>query len=224
MQTDDLRKLAAAGDVDAQWALLTQGSDQDRPTEPEGLRSLPLAPAQRRLLKNLPRSMPEVDAALRDVFGRLVRGKAPWPLLLFGAVGTGKTRGALALCDVVFEAPKDPESCIDCFRVPNPAYMTLENLCTAVIRNRDTDEWRHVNEGILLVLDEIGSRANIGDLQCSTLQRVLDVREQQHNRVGIYISNLSPSQLAGLYDDRIMSRLTCGTVFKLSGPDRRQRS
>ncbi len=42
-----------------------------------------------------------------------------------------------------------------------------------------------------------------------------------NRRVAMYISNLSPAELADLFDDRIVSRLTAGSVLKLTGPDRR---
>ena len=37
----------------------------------------------------------------------------------------------------------------------------------------------------------------------------------------IYISNLSPQQLHTAFDDRIASRLLCGTLHELDGNDRR---
>jgi hypothetical protein len=39
--------------------------------------------------------------------------------------------------------------------------------------------------------------------------------------VAIYISNLEPEAIARVYDDRIASRLLCGTWYKLDGEDRR---
>lgn len=64
-------------------------------------------------------------------------------------------------------------------------------------------------------------RERVGDLQYTTLKGAIDYREYHCNRVGIYISNLTPDHLAELYDDRIASRLTSGTVFELNGADRR---
>ena len=172
--------------------------------------------------RGLLREMAQVEASLRDVFKRLVKGESRWPLFLHGGVGTGKTRAALALCDVVQESEQPTFSADTGVRYDHsPAYFTFEEICTAVMQD-DVPKWRAVEHAILLAIDELGARANVGDLQRTTLQRILDEREERRNRVAVYISNLTPNQLAQLYDDRIMSRLTCGTVFKLVGADRRQ--
>jgi hypothetical protein len=73
----------------------------------------------------------------------------------------------------------------------------------------------------LVVLDEIGARQKVTDLHYSAVKEFADVRELDHSGVAIYISNLEPMQLANVYDDRIASRLLCGTWYKLDGKDRR---
>ncbi len=43
------------------------------------------------------------------------------------------------------------------------------------------------------------------------IQKLADIRERRR-RVVVYVSNLPVEKLAALYDDRVASRLSCGTV------------
>lgn len=165
-----------------------------------------------RLIPDVVRYMDLVDENLRQTFRDLVSGKAPWPLFLFGLVGPGKTCAALALADYIDRENKHW-----------PAYYTMETLCNEAM---DHDRWAEktavFRNSPLVIVDEIGEREKVADLYSTTLKQVLDARDQRKNRVGIYISNLSPDDLSRLFDDRLISRLTCGTIFELTGPDRRK--
>ena len=179
------------------------GEPEPRP----GLCQLPLVPRSVRLLPALHRRLSKVERPLLDLFERLVTGAAPWPLLLHGAPGSGKTCAAVALADIARTA----------------AYLTVEDLCDAVMgRRADADPWGAIEGKNLIVLDELGCRQKVGDLEYTAVKRVLDIRETQHGRLLVAISNVSPESLVQLYDRRIGSRLTCGTVYELTGPDRRR--
>lgn len=136
-----------------------------------------------------------------ELFGRLAAGKARWPLLIWGPVGSGKSYAGLAFCDLI----------------RHPRFSTLEQECDAVMRR----ESRSYDPDELIVLDEIGERSKVGDLQYATLKGTLDHREFQHQRIGLYISNLSPGEIGEMFDDRVASRLTAGSVFRLEATDRR---
>ena len=161
----------------------------------------------RRLLAGLPRQMGKVEPSLIAVLRSLVVGDSPWPLLIYGGVGAGKTLAALSLADFCDTA----------------CYSTLDGLCDQVVGG----EWHHVadwdciSKKELAILDEIGERSKVADLLRTTLKRYLDEREQQAGSTGIYISNCTPKQLANLFDDRIVSRLLAGTVHYIDSPDRR---
>ncbi len=161
-----------------------------------------------RLLPDLYRAWSRVDAKLVAVLRDLAVGKRPWPLLIHGAPGTGKTCAGLCLADVVETA----------------SYYTVEEVCDAVMGRGGTDVadlWRKIETKALVVLDELGTRERVGDLEYSSVKRVLDVRETKHHRCLVAISNVPPDALVELYDRRVYSRLTCGTVYHLAGPDRR---
>ncbi|HEX4129733.1 MAG TPA: hypothetical protein VHZ24_06800 [Pirellulales bacterium] len=163
-----------------------------------------MVPLNRRLLPACDRSLALVDQELRRVLDALAAGRGRWPLFLHGEPGAGKTCATLSLCDVVETA----------------AYATLEEIVSRTLAN-DESLVRRFSSKALIVVDEIGARQKIGDAQYSALKNVLDVRELAHNRVGIYISNVTPTRIAELFDDRIASRLLCGTCFELLGTDRR---
>lgn len=175
-----------------------------------GLQAVPLRkPPDRRILIDTPRRMDQVDPALAAVFRELVAGKKPWPLYLHGQVGTGKTRAALCLCDFAKTA----------------TFHAVDRLCDFVMRKPAGEvdaEWEMIETKALAVLDELGEREKVTDLQTSVVKQYLDARELHAGRICICISNLAPGELPGLYDDRIVSRLLSGTVFALTGPDRRR--
>lgn len=155
-------------------------------------------------MPEIPRQLHLVDQGLRAVFRGLVTGELRWPLYLWGAVGTGKTLAALCLCD----------------HVPDARYVTVEKLADTVV-SKDEGEWNRLRENRLVVLDELGARQRDTDLHYTAIQRLADLRERKRS-VAVYVSNLSVAQLAALYDDRIASRLSCGTEFELKGADRRR--
>ena len=145
----------------------------------------------------------EIRPELRAVFSDLVRGQRPWPLFLFGDAGVGKSRAALALCD----------------HVPGSYYLTIEQVCTEVLERTDGVTWRYLPGHSLVACDELATRKTAGDLEYTTLKRIADVRE---DLPAIYISNVMPGELIEVYDERLGSRLLCGTIYRLVDRDRRR--
>lgn len=80
------------------------------------------------------------------------------------------------------------------------------------------DFWRSIKGGALLVLDEIGCRSEVTDHHYETIVEFADHRVRKPT---IYLSNLRPTDLGQMYDDRVVSRMICGTVLELEGKDRR---
>jgi hypothetical protein len=201
-----LQTKAAAGDREAQFNILLGSTIEGPVTTPHGFAPLALTPSpSRRLFPMLPRSMKGVPAEVVTAFRSLVAGKAPWPLLLHGPAGGGKTCAALALADFAESA----------------AYWTADGLVDAHMGPGKVDVWEAVQGKALVILDEIGAREKVTDLAYSTIKQLVDVREMSCNRVAIYVSNLGPDRLAGLLDDRLASRMLCGTVVEVAGEDRR---
>jgi len=177
--------------------------------EQEGRSVLPLrAKPKPQLLPSVPRTMKAVDSELVGIFRDLVAGRRRWPLFLHGSVGRGKSAAALALCDFASTAE----------------YFTVEEICDIDMRGSDAERLR-LKDGLrkasLFVLDELGTRSKVSDLPYMAVKRCLDEREAFQRRRLIVISNLPLKDLKKLYDARISSRLSAGTVFELKGHDRR---
>jgi len=194
--------MAAAVDLVLQRESGRAGSD-----ERLGYQTLSLRPPERSIFRKVPRRLSDVNPKLLDLWKELVSARAPWPLYLHGPVGTGKTFAALAFSDLVRYAE----------------FFTVEQLCNRVMKGEQPWEGRLYYETVpLLILDELGEREKVTDLQYTSVKSTVDYREFHANRVAVYISNLAPEDLAGLFDDRIASRITAGSVFRLDGPDRRK--
>lgn len=164
---------------------------------------------------DIPRTMDLVEPQLRDVLRACAAGRSPWPLLLHGSAGTGKTCAALSLADYVIGS-----------RVYHLMTDLLDDLIAAMkgeLFDHDGDKvasrriWHEWTEADMAILDDIGCRDRVSDHHYETLKSALDRRRGP----SIYLSNVSPDAIARLYDDRIASRLCAGTVFECVGVDRR---
>jgi len=181
-------------------------SAASRPLEVEGYARVRLGNGERVVCREVYRHANVVNRPLLAVFRDLVEGRKRWPLYLHGGVGTGKTRAALVFCDLV----------------AYPQYWTVERVVDGIIqRNSQGPPWEWPTKPDLIVLDELGTRQQVGDLHYQAVKEFADWRERTGRNVAVYISNHSPDVLEGLYDYRITSRLTCGTVFALTGKDLR---
>jgi DNA replication protein DnaC len=154
---------------------------------------------------------------LRTILRQLVAGEAPWPLVLHGPAGTGKTAASLCLLDYA-----------------GGEYWTVSGFCKLMIQSEQgrlewsecgrggvvwpEQLWNRVAAAPLVVLDELGCRDKVSDAHYENVKTVIDERK---GKPFVAISNHPLSQLAAIYDDRVFSRLSEGTVVELAGADRR---
>lgn len=77
-----------------------------------------------------------------------------------------------------------------------------------------------LSKASLLVIDDISTREKYTDAQHDNLLEVIDSRE---GKPLIVTSNISPRAMhdAKTFDERILSRICCGTMFELKCKDRR---
>lgn len=170
-------------------------------TAATGLHRLPtLQHPKPRQMTSLVRQFGEINPELLHLFRDLVRGQAKWPLLLYGPPGTGKTRAALCLCDVAETA----------------AYQTADRVASEILAR--SINWGWIARAHLAVLDELAMRTDRRDLDYVAVKEFCDRRE---DKPIIYISNCQPGDLVTVYDERVYSRVACGTWFELTGEDRR---
>ncbi len=162
----------------------------------------------------VPRDPALIDPGLRKVIGGCVRGNSPWPLVMTGEAGSGKTCAGLCIADF--------------FR---GWYTTFTHLHANVLMSKNGDLWCRGPAGVriwerdlwdrwasanICILDEIATRKPT-DSQYDTLKIALDKRE---GKPLVAISNLTMEEISTVCDDRIASRLDWGTRHTLSG-DRR---
>jgi len=175
--------------------------------------------ARQKFRPEIERSIGLIDPPIRQAIRGLVNGELPWPLLLNGPAGVGKTCAALCLVD----------------HCPFSRYWRLSQLCEILIQANQgkysvdsptggvdvypVHIWDWIIESPLVVIDEVGCRDRAGDFVYETFWRVLDER---HRRPLVCLSNLSIEGIEKIFDDRVASRLSAGTVIRLEGKDRRK--
>lgn len=81
----------------------------------------------------------------------------------------------------------------------------------------DAIEFKKFSKDNLLVVDDIGTREASGAVQ-DCLMVLANTRRYLPT---VYTCNVSPTELADVYDDRIVDRITCGTVIHVDGQSRR---
>lgn len=221
-------------------SLVSQCLTVNSPTtkrKPFGLMPLRLrkVPA-REVLPGHERTIAAIAEPIRASIRKVIAGELPWPIVMYGKAGLGKTSAALCLIDVT-------EPVIDGYVDERPVYgagpiyetageladkyrgAEMGTLQSGGDRGRLETRGmsvRRFNEGIestpLLVVDELGCRDKVSDFHYETVKRAIDRRS---GKPLVVISNLGPKDLAAVYDDRIVDRLWAGTVIEFSGKSRR---
>ena len=162
---------------------------------------------------DLERAIGRVPRVASDAIKRCAIGQAPWPLLLLGEEGAGKTCAALCVLDRYGGEYRTATEWSE--RLADARFGRLQSasgypLSLSEVRN----EWLGANLG---VLDEIGYRANPSDAEAETLLWAIDRRV---GRPLILISNRSLREIAAMYGGPVASRMGAGTIVTLTGDQR----
>lgn len=171
-------------------------------SNPSGCKTLAVGPPSKRIRPETPRELSQLNPNLKHVLRDLCKGRRPWPLLLHGGAGRGKTCAALLLAD----------------RVNNSFYWTVDFLMGFAF-DLQASIWHYSARADLVIVDELGTRVAEHDREYCAVKHIADLREHKPT---IWISNLLPRELQTIYDDRILSRIGSGTVIELTGEDRRR--
>jgi len=139
-----------------------------------------------------------VPLILQRALEALLAGETPWPGYVFGRTGSGKTCAGLLVFDA-YEA----------------VWLEARTLADRCWEDGHV-LWRQAARVPLVIVDEVG--AGTTDRDWLGLKRLADLRV---NRPTLWISNLTPDALLEAFDERIYSRLCCGTVVGVVGPDQR---
>jgi len=170
----------------------------------------------RELLERVgPLDRDHIPAVLRKTINGVRLGSLPWPLVILGEAGSGKTCAALLMLDAwrtgFFSTCSDWS-----WRMAEAKFRRLTSSLGYLIS--DAELWRDWERAKLAVLDDLGTREKPTDHQYETLLRSIDLRQNQPT---VYISNQSLADLSRCYDDRIASRLKAGTVVTVTGDQRK---
>jgi len=154
-----------------------------------------------------------VNDSLLAVFRKLCKGELCWPLVLNGPTGSGKTCASLALIDHVLSGEFLTEA------------QFYENLNARRDGGGLQDLWRQITKAELFVMDEFKVRSNPTAFQFESILRFLETRTARPTIItmntGFDTSGKLLTDIARVYDDRIASRLSAGTIFFLKGDDLR---
>lgn len=163
------------------------------------------------LLQNVSDRLGELTVMRLHQYGfenRRITDYLPWPLVLLGPAGLGKSSAALCLLDVA-----------------GGWYFEMSELCEIFIHAQQRaiemttrSLWERLEKTSLVVVDDMGAREKVSDHHYEIAKRLLDKRE---NHPLVCISNHNLERLSQLYDDRLASRLAYGTVLTIAGKDRR---
>lgn len=156
-----------------------------------------------------------VPPAIREAANAAWRMEAPWPLVLLGEAGAGKTCAALWMLNFVKTGAWFMTMGGWCHRIAQAQWGTLQS--ASGYKLSDTEEWSTYSNAYLAVLDDIGAR-EVSEHHHSTLMQSLEVRLSKRT---VLTSNLTMEQLAAVYDDRIVSRLSAGTIVYVTGDKRK---
>ena len=133
-------------------------------------------------------------------------------LLLFGAVGSGKTHLAAAIARDRMEQGERVQ-----FRRLAEFYAALRE--SYRLNMSETEVLQPYVAAPLIVLDDLGA-GGLTDFERRATLEILDQR-LNHMRPTVVTTNLELGEIADKMDDRIASRLAMYTNIRLAGADRR---
>lgn len=155
------------------------------------------------------------DCDARKLAAVRYASKEPKPAYVYGSVGVGKSAIAAVICDESdgrWIAAQDAIAQVQ--RCRSDGSVMLPG---ALYESYECDLWKRWSRPHLLVIDDIGI-SGFTETQYAILCKLADIRQKLRT---IYTSNLSPEELKKAYDERIVSRVCCGTIVELTGPDSR---
>jgi DNA replication protein DnaC len=175
-------------------------------------------PDEPTFVKNKPRNGP-LNRTVIQAMSQCCYAKSPWPLVLAGQVGTGKTCAALFLADCVGLVVQGLVWGVS--YLPTPSLWETARERKMSKNNKDYQDWlAMLSHERLVILDDVDSfKGHATDFQIEVMYSILEAR---YNKPLVITSNHTPKQMRDtIYDDRISSRLSAGTVVEFKGADQR---
>ncbi|MDT8070949.1 MAG: ATP-binding protein [Terriglobia bacterium] len=135
-------------------------------------------------------------------------------LFVTGPVGTGKTHLACALARTAIDLGKRV-SFVRCCDL----YAEIRRTFNDETGSTEGDILDRYASAPILVLDDFGA-GSLSDFERRTALDIIDSR-LNHRRPTVVTTNLALTRIREVMDERIASRLSSFTPFRLIGPDRR---
>ncbi len=156
-----------------------------------------------------------VPLQIQTMTNRCFTGECRWPLVLLGEAGSGKTCAALLILRAMGRPGWYMTFAAWCDRIRYAKCGMLQSV--AGYNMTETGVWRDWEKVDLAVLDDIGTREKASDHVYEAFKGALDRREGLPT---VYTSNLKLEEIEPLFDDRVASRLSAGTIVYLEGDQR----
>ncbi len=157
----------------------------------------------------------KVSAGLKAAIVQAAK-ECKWPWYFYGPAGRGKTSAAGCVYRY-FDGPPFGE--FGSVHWWDAGMITRAMvLATARIEGNEASILRTVSIARLIVIDDVGTREPTA-AQLDALRTIINTRG---TRPMILTGNLSPDEMIQfIKDDRIVSRICSGTIFNVTGSDRR---
>lgn len=177
----------------------------------------PHEPPQRpEIMPNIERSRDKIRPAIRKAIQKAIEARK-WPLVFIGGPGTGKSCAALCVLDYGHSEPfsywTETELAAQFAAAKcGTLFYPGGGLRSAASLMYDISMYRCV------CVDELGTKGNMTDTTYEAVKLTIDARQ---GKPAVFVSNLGMESLGALYDERILSRLSRGTVINFGNGDRR---
>ena len=162
-----------------------------------------------------------VNESLRETLRETINA-GPYPLFLYGGVGSGKT-SAMSLAHACwpthsywYRLEEFVTDITTCRQSKNKSVTKTYN--GMPFDRTESMLWKFAASPNLWCIDDFGTRT----VSAAGFEIVFRLLNERKDKPTIITSNLSPEQLAELHDERIASRLRAGTVIEVTAPDRRK--
>lgn len=161
--------------------------------------------------------VPALRGALRETIK-----EGPYPIFLYGGVGSGKT-SAMALAHATWPGHsywyRLEEFVADITTCRSSKKRSVTKIHNNLPFDRtETTLWRFTTSEHLWCIDDFGTRT----VSAAGFEIVFRLLNERKDKPTVITSNLSPEDIAQLYDERIASRIRGGTVIEVTAGDRRK--
>ena len=147
--------------------------------------------------------------------------EARWPIVLAGPCGTGKSCLAAMVASQVpywrFISAAGLLGSLMTARTAETKTVAMRTMTGKIVERTESEIWRWIEEASMLVLDDVGLRAETE----ARAEAFLEVMNKRFRKPTIITTNCDSSTLREMVGERVFSRILAGQQFRVSGANRR---